>query len=233
VNRTLSILFTALALLTPLTAAPVRAQAPSYTLGTKIDPSAHYLIFFHNNYVEANGPDGECKYYEILQAFSDRGYKVISDLRPKNTSVREAAYRGATDVLRLLDSRVPAEQITVAGHSKGGLIALQVAAMVGNPKVRYAILAGCGIQGLSYPDPAKLSGDFLSLYAASDQVAGSCSSSFAKAKPDSKSQELQLDSPAGHQLFFRPAEAWLTPLTAWLNSRPGAQAAETKASPAK
>jgi predicted esterase len=231
VNRPLNI-FTLILLLT-MTAAPLFAETHSYSLRAKVDPAAKYLLFFHNNYVEVNGPDGDCKYYDILQAFSERGYTVVSELRPKNASVREAAYNGATTVLRLLDSRVPAGQITVVGHSKGAVIAQQVAALVGNPKIHYAIMAGCGIQGLPYPDPAKLTGDFLSIYAASDKVAGSCGSSFAQAKPGATSQEIRLDSPAGHQLFFRPTEAWLDPLTAWLKSRPDARVEDAKTNPAK
>jgi predicted esterase len=233
VNHPLNIFALALVLLLTVTAAPLFAETPSYSLRAKIDPAAKYLLFFHNNYVEANGPDADCKYYDILQAFSEQGYTVVSELRPRNASVREAAYQSATTVLRLLDSRVPAEQITVAGHSKGAVIALQVAALVGTPKVHYAIMAGCGIQGLPYPDPAKLAGDFFSIYAASDQVAGSCTSFLAQAKPGANSQEIRLDSPAGHQLFFRPTAAWLDPLSAWLKSRPDARVEDAKTNLAK
>lgn len=188
------------------------AESVSYGMPSTINPSANYLLFHHNYYVETKGVNGDCKYYDILKSFADKGYTVISEIRPKDVSVIEYGKKAAADVHKLLAAGVPPEKITVAGHSKGGVITLQVAALLQNPKISYAVLAGCGIKGLEkgYPDLGALKGKFLSLYAYSDKIAGSCGSVFTQAR------EVVLDSPAGHQLFFKPTDIWVEPMVDWL-----------------
>jgi pimeloyl-ACP methyl ester carboxylesterase len=164
--------------------------------------------------VETKGVNADCKYYDILKAFSDKGFTVISEIRPKDVSVIEYGKKAAADVHKLLDAGVPPEKITVAGHSKGGVIVLQVAAQLKNPKISYAILAGCSIKGLEkgYPDFDKLKGNFLSLYASSDKIAGSCGPAFSQAREGFSVKEVILDNPGGHQLFFKPADLWIEPV---------------------
>jgi pimeloyl-ACP methyl ester carboxylesterase len=194
------------------------ASEPSYAMPTVVNPAASYLFFHHNYYVETKGVDGDCKYYDILKAFSAKGYTVISEIRPKDVSVIDYGKNTAADVRKLLDAGVPPEKITIAGHSKGGVTVLQVAAQLDNPKISYAVLAGCGIKGLEkgYPDFGKLKGNFLSLYAASDKIAGSCGPAFAQAREGFIGKEIALENPAGHQLFFKPVDDWLEPLSGWL-----------------
>jgi hypothetical protein len=196
------------------------AAESTYCMPTTINSAASYLFFHHNYYVETKGTAGDCKYYDILQTFTAKGYTVISEIRPKDASVIEYAKKGAADVRKLLAAGVPSENITVAGHSKGGVITLQVAAQLENPKINYAVLAGCGIKGLEkgYPDFAGLKGNFLSVYASSDKVAGSCRTEFAKAGEGFSGKEIVLESPAGHQLFFKPLELWLEPVTGWVKN---------------
>ena len=197
------------------------ADSPSYGMPTTINTSAKYLFFFHNLYVETKGTDGDCKYYDILKAFTDKGYIVISEIRPKDASIIEYAKKATANIQKLLDAGVPAENITVSGHSKGGVIAIQVASLLEKPKVNYVIMAGCGIKGLekAYPDYKRLKGNFLSVYASSDKVAGSCNTAFSQAKQDFTSKEFVLDSAAGHQLFFKPTDVWLEPVMAWLKHK--------------
>lgn len=210
--------FTVITLLLSIRASSATAAEPVYGMPTTINTAASYLFFHHNYYVETKGTDGDCKYYEILKAFSDKGYTVISEIRHKDVSVIDYGKKGAADVRKLLAAGVPGEKITVAGHSKGGVITLQVAAQLDNPKIHYAVLAGCGIKGLAkgYPDFGTLKGNFLSLYASTDNIAGSCGPEFAKARQGFSGKEIVLDSPAGHQLFFKPVDAWLEPLSGWL-----------------
>lgn len=197
------------------------AAMPLSSVPATIDPAARHLIFFHNYYVETKGPDGDCKYFDILKSFADKGFTVISEIRPKDISVIEYGKKAAVEVRKLLDAGVPPQNIAVAGHSKGGVIVLQVASIVARPQVNYVVMAGCGIKGLEkgYPDFAGMKGNFLSIYASSDKVAGSCSGEFAKAKEGFSGKEIILESPAGHQLFFKPADLWLEPVTEWLNNK--------------
>jgi len=223
-NRAITVVlisFTLFVSCTLFTAATSHAETPSYELPSAINPSANYLFFLHNYYVETKGTDGDCKYYDILKSFTDKGFIVISEIRPKDSSVVEYAKKTTANIQKLLDAGVPSENITVAGHSKGGLIAIQVASLLEKPKVNYVIMAGCGIKGLdkSYPDYSRLKGHLLSVYATSDKVAGSCNAAFSQAKNDVSIKEIALESAAGHQLFFKPSDIWLEPVMAWLKPK--------------
>jgi len=218
-NRTISaasLSLTSLLLCLLLMATTSFADVPSYGMPSAVNPSAKYLFFFHNYYVETKGPDGDCKYYDILKAFTDKGFVVISELRPKDASVVEYAKQATTNIQKLLAAGVAPENITVAGHSKGAVIAIQVASLLEKPKVNFLIMAGCGIKGLAYPDFSRLKGNLLSVYATSDKVAGSCSAAFSQAKQDVSSKEIALESAAGHQLFFKPTDVWFEPVVGWL-----------------
>ena len=56
-------------------------EEASYKMPSSIDSSAKYLLFLHNYYVEKHGPNGACKYYDILKTFADNGFNVISEIR--------------------------------------------------------------------------------------------------------------------------------------------------------
>lgn len=197
------------------------ADGTSYGMPTAVNSSAKYLFFHHNYYVETKGTDGDCKYYDILKSFSDRGYTVISEIRPKDVSVVEYAKSAAERVQKLLDAGVPPENITVAGHSKGGVITIRVASLLEKPKINYVVLAGCGIKALEkgYPDFTPLKGNFLSVNVSTDKVAGSCKTAFSQAGEGFAGKEITLDSPAGHQLFFKPVDAWIEPMMSWLKEQ--------------
>ncbi len=194
------------------------AGSSSYDLPAAIDPSAKYLIFVHNYYVEKNGPDGACKYYDLLEAFQDRGFTVLSEVRSGKIIPAEYAKKIAAQVNRLQNAGVPDKNITVAGHSKGGVITLNAAALVKNTGVNYVIMAGCGIKSITrfYPEFKLLKGRFLSIYANTDTIAGSCEPVFSKALQGVSSSETKLESDAGHKVFFQPDKIWMNPMFDWL-----------------
>jgi predicted esterase len=188
---------------------------------SNIDSSARYFFFLHNYYVEKHGPNGACKYHDILKTFSDKGFTVISEIRSGKIVPSEYSKKIVRQVKRLLDAGILPERITIAGHSKGGVITLCVASQLGNPKIGYIIMAGCEIKPLSqaYPDLAQLKGDFLSIYASSDSIASSCQKAFSKAIIGISNKEIALKSDKGHKLFFQPEDIWIEPVMTWLNQR--------------
>jgi hypothetical protein len=79
-------------------------------------------------------------------------------------------------------------------------------------------MAGCEIKPIAqaYPDYKTLKGRFLSIYASSDSVADSCANAFSTLSKGSSSTEIQLESNAGHRLFFKPEKIWLDPVINWI-----------------
>jgi hypothetical protein len=197
------------------------ATPVSYEIPSTIDRSARYLFFLHNYYVEKHGPKGACKYHDILKAFADNGFTVISEVRSGKIVPSQYAQKIVRQVKRLLDAGVPPERITVAGHSKGGVITLCVASQLGNPKIGFIVMAGCDIKSLAqaYPDFTQLKGEFLSIYASSDSIANNCQNVFSKAIIGICYKEMKLKSEKGHRLFFQPEEIWVEPVMAWINQR--------------
>ena len=197
------------------------AKPASYEMPSAIDSSARYVFFLHNYYVEKHGPNSVCKYHDILKAFADNGFTVISEVRSGKIVPSQYAQKIVRQVKKLLDAGVPPECITVAGHSKGGVITLCVATQLGNPNIGYIIMAGCDIKSLeqAYPDFTQIKGEFLSIYASSDSIANSCQNVFSKAIIGICYKEITLNSDKGHKLFFQPEDIWIEPVITWLNQR--------------
>ena len=197
------------------------AKTASYEMPSTIDPSARYFFFLHNYYVEKHGPNSVCKYHDILKTFADNGFTVIGEVRSGKIIPSEYSLKIVRQVKRLLDAGVSPDRITIAGHSKGGVIALCAASQLGNPKIGYVIMAGCEIKPLSkaYPDFRQLKGDFLSIYASSDLIAKSCQKVFSKTIIGISNKEITLKSDKGHRLFFEPEGIWIEPVMTWINER--------------
>ena len=190
-------------------------------LPDNIDTSASYLFFLHNYYVETKGPDGDCKYYDIVKTFSDENLIVLSEVRSGKIVPCTYAKKVVGLIEILLKTGVPPENIIVAGHSKGAVIALCVSTQIANPKINYIIMAGCEIAGIKkynlYPDFNNIKGRILSIYADSDTVAASCEKSFLNSTDGMVFNEIKLKSKSGHRLFFKPEDIWVTPTIKWVN----------------
>lgn len=221
VSRTIVSVLALWALITLIPAPMVISAQVSPAIPRDIDTSSTYLFFLHNYYVEVKGPDGDCKYHDLLKAFTDDAFVVISEIRKGKIVPCSYAQKVVEQVNELLAAGVPPRNITVAGHSKGGVIALCVASQLQNKDLNYVIMAGCEIAGIKkadmYPDFTKLKGRILSIYADSDTVAGSCSEAFTLSAGGLTDTELELDSGKGHRLFFGPDTVWLAPMSGWLN----------------
>ena len=116
---------------------------------------------------------------------------------------------------------MPSSNITVAGFSKGGFIALLVASSLNDSAVQYVIMAGCG-RGLT-PGPfqhflktkrgSRLQGRILSLYAGSDLEAGSCRPAIDQVTGQGVAfGETRIRSSRGHGVFYVPLPQWINPV---------------------
>jgi pimeloyl-ACP methyl ester carboxylesterase len=196
-----------------------------------------YVIYLHGAGVEKHGTmKADEDYHGIIKALEERGFTVISEVRFSGGPSIGGVLRGgvrpieygkkvAEQVKSLLEKGVPPENITVAGFSKGGMIALVAAAAGENTKVHYVVLAGCLRPGKEfygkYLDNVapKLKGRILSMYDAADPEFGSCQEFFTRAGDKVSGKEIKFETKQGHALFKKPAELWMNPLAEWARSK--------------
>ena len=149
----------------------------------------------------------------MLQA---KGLVVIGEVRrptkfPVYTSVT------SDQVNRLLDAGVPSANITVAGHSKGGVLSLIISIGLGRDDIKFAVLAACGSKRpyrVFVMRRAKgLRGKFLIMWDKNDHAFGACDESLRKGRVTFTNKIL--DDGGGHELFNQPAQVWIDPLVSF------------------
>lgn len=194
-----------------------------------VDHSRKYLFYMHGAWVEMKGLNeahpryGLYKYDKIVQSFSNKGFVVISEARLRRVRIGQYANKVARQVSRLLDQGVPRKKITVIGHSKGGLMALTVASILGEREINFVVMAGCAKKGTRFrrsyekflqTHAQRLRGRILSIYEADDRSAGSCQEAFNLA-PDIESKEVVFNTGRGHGLFYSPERIWINEVIKW------------------
>lgn len=206
------------------------AKTPTYNMPTSIDNSQKYLFFLHGTITERQGAygthpiHGTYNYHKMVEALSNRGLTVISEVRARDTNIKTYARKVTGQVNTLLAQGVLPEHISIVGFSKGGAITLRISSLLKNPKINFVILAGCGNSGMyriGYEkflerDAFNLQGRILSLYDTKDSLSGSCVEAFDLAAGDISSNEIQLNVGEGHSTFYRPRKEWLTPVVEWI-----------------
>ncbi len=188
-------------------------------------PDKNYLFYLHDETMEKHGKNvtsqryGVYLYDRIIEHFEDRGLTVIDEVRGK-TNANQYSAKIVKQIRQLQAKGVAPSNITVAGFSKGGHIALMVASSLGDPNVGYVIMAGCGSgrkafeyeQFLKRKRGARLQGRILSIYASSDIEAGSCRGIMDQAPAKGVAfREIRIKSGKGHGLFFQPRPEWVSP----------------------
>lgn len=209
------------AVCTPAVAGTVEKDVPD-----AIDTSARYLFYMHGFAIEQGGPRARSYDYSgILKELAKRGFIVIGEERSR---VKNDVYaeKVTGQVRKLLAAGVPANNITVAGHSKGGMITMLVMSMLANPEIVYVNFAGCGREGSGFGGHLQFAenlasmarGQLLSAYDKSDQIAGSCKPALDKMSHAVVTERV-LDIGGGHELFYTPKAEWLDILQAWAERR--------------
>lgn len=204
-----------------LVAIATTASAREWTVPDTIDPAKRYVIFVFGQYAETRSARGDADHDGILRAIEDMGFVAVG--APGGLLANETyASRVADDVTTLLAAGVPASHITIAGHSKGGFIALLAAAKIRNPNVGYAIFGGCALAGTRYRrtymkfvnrDADDIAGRFVVAWAEDDSLAGGCDEAMRKATATYRN--VPLPAGLGQKLYMRPNPLWLDVLKEW------------------
>jgi hypothetical protein len=206
---------------------PTSTQAGAIyaALPEQIDPSARYLIYVHGKIIEDQGLPaispifGEYRYQDILEAFQQAGFQVISEIRQKGTDATSYAEHLASQVKQLLQAGVPADRITIVGASQGAGIVIYASHLLGEPELNYVLLAICNPDEVRQMirDQISLSGNVLSIYDQGDEYAGSCADlfSYSAGKGLANSDEIQLSMELGHGLLYQPYPEWTEPVIHW------------------
>lgn len=200
----------------------------------EMDPARHYLFYLHGAWIERHGlgqphpRHGPYRFADIAAAFAARGFVVIAEARLRETEPPRYAEGIADQVRHLLSRGVAPENITIAGHSKGGMITLATATLLRAPTINFVVMAGCGREGSSFRRgyerfiarrAAALQGHILSLYDRADREAGSCRQALERAiRVDGR--EITFSTGLGHGLFYAPRDLWLDAVVSWVGVRP-------------
>ena len=184
---------------------------------TTLAATPRYLFFLHNAYLEMFGPEsahkeyGKVEYTQVLDYFRRQGFTVMSEMRPRGTDGEAYAAKVAKQVDSLLRNGAMAEDITVAGTSKGGYIAQLVCGRVRNPRVSYVFIGSCnGQQGI---DGVVYTGRVLSIFERSDDIGRSCAGLQAGEQNRlTEYREIELNTGLRHGFLF---PGWMEHTAKW------------------
>ena len=185
-----------------------------------IEPDARYLIYLHGAIIETQGirPThprfGVYEYEKILQTLAERGFVVISEVRPAGTDGMVYATKVVEQVRELLAAGVPPDHVTVVGFSKGGGIAIAASSMLADDDLNFVFMAACNPWLDDHPEIVPR-GRLLSLREASDELMGTCDGLFARSPSQHVQREIVLHVGGGHGAFYRPHPEWVDPIVEW------------------
>lgn len=208
---------TALAIATAMLGACNAVRTPPKASETR------YLYYLHGKVVEDSGPRGVSPrfgaydYPGMIAALGKPGIHVLSEVRPRNTDPSAYADKIVAQIRAQLAAGVRPSRITVAGASKGSVIASLVSTRLKVPGVRFVLMANCNDWLIRTHDP-RLTGDVLSIYEASDDIGGTCESLVKRSPGIGRFREIRLETGLGHGVIYRPLPLWVEPTLAWANS---------------
>jgi hypothetical protein len=183
-------------------------------------PQPRTFYYLHGKVVEDFGPRGVNPRFGaydlpgIVSKLSEGGVAVIAEQRPSGTNVSAYADHLVNGIRAKLNKGVAPAQITVAGASKGAVIAALVSSRLKVAGVRYVLMGNCNDWLIETFKP-RLTGDVLSIYELSDEIGGSCAK-LARFSPKlGIYEEVKLSTGLGHGFLYRPLDAWVRPALAW------------------
>ncbi|MEZ5041274.1 MAG: alpha/beta hydrolase [Saprospiraceae bacterium] len=183
-----------------------------------------FIFFLHNRFLEEHGLSeahpvyGRMEYLEIIKAFKDEGFKVISEKRKGNVNARDYAQKINQQIDSLLQLGIEPNKITVIGTSKGGYIAQYVSTFAKNPDLNFVFIA-CYMDGDVEQIPEiNYCGNVLTIYEKTDTFGVTALERKLNSSCDIKHfKEIELNTGLQHGFLFKPMKLWIEPSVAWAN----------------
>lgn len=197
------------------------AQQDGFNVPGSFEPEKKYVFYLHGAIVQAQGENavsptyGKYMYRAILDSFRKQKFNIISEVRPGNATAEAYAYKVATQVDSLLQLGVLPRNITIVGASAGAGIALEVAIILENRNINYALLGICSESSPNRYNGKKICGNFFSVFEASDGP-GSCYKLLYNRSCVSGFKEIKLNLGNGHGFLYQPYKEWMAPLIDWI-----------------
>lgn len=184
-----------------------------------------YVFFLHNRFLEehelaaAEPTYGRAEYTEIIRAFQEAGFKVISEKRSANTNVNQYAHKVSQQIDSLLRKGVQPNHITIIGTSKGGYIAQHVSTLTANPALNFVFIGCFRESDLNDMPMINFCGNILTIYERSDPFGVSAIQRKSTSKlPVTRFEEIELNTNRKHGFLFHALPEWIEPSIQWANS---------------
>ena len=186
------------------------------------DLTKKYLFYLHGAIIERGELNPTHPQFGIYNMTSIRNalkqeenIVLISAQRAPKTNPREYSKQLALEIRQLLALGVSASNITIAGFSKGGGIAILTSSLMQHKDINYVFMASCNNRVFSNMD-IKASGRVLSIFETSDNIGISCTPLMDRSPSVSQFKEIQLSTGKHHGAFYVPRAQWVNPLLNWV-----------------
>ena len=182
-----------------------------------------HIFYLHGRIIEVQGINavseqfGSYQYNDIIAALEKSGAVVHHELRTDSTSFEAFCLRLSRQIDHLVEGGVLANQITVIGASKGGVMAMNIAHQNEQP-INYVLLAANN-EAIERENDWNLHGRILGIYEKTDKLSNKdyeywiIGSTYAKVF-----KQLQINTGLGHGFLYRPLREWLEPALNWTKS---------------
>jgi len=181
-----------------------------------------FMFFLHNRFLENHGlqevhPEyGRCEYKEIIAAFENKGFNVLSEKREGEVDVRAYASGITKQIDSLIQIGIKPNQITVVGTSKGGYIAQYVSTLARNPELNFVFVACYQDSDIQNHPDINFCGNILTIYDKSDTYGVSAAERKLTSTCNIQDfKEIEINTGMGHGFLFKPMEEWIEPTIKW------------------
>lgn len=179
-----------------------------------------HVFYLHGRIVEVQGVNavseqfGPYQYTKIIAALEDSGAVVHHELRTAATDFADFCLKVSRQIDHLIADGVAANQITVIGASKGGVMAMNIAHQNEHP-INYVLLAANN-EAIERENDWNLHGRILGIYEKTDQLSNKDYQHWINRSTNAKSfEQQQINTGLGHGFLYRPLKEWLEPALNW------------------